>query len=66
SYSKPAQSPFPMYRPKLKMERIEEVGTYAFKVDWNDGHNAGIYSYEYLRRICPCPECEAARREGRL
>jgi DUF971 family protein len=55
-----------MYRPKLKMNRIEEVGTYAFRVDWNDGHTAGIYSYEYLRRICPCPECERLRREGRL
>lgn len=66
SYSKPVKNPFPMYRPKLKMNHIEEVGTYAFRVDWNDGHGAGIYSYGYLRSICPCPECEALRREGRL
>lgn len=66
SYSKPQSSPFPMYRPKLKMERIEEAGTYAFRIDWNDGHRTGIYSYDYLRHICPCPECEAARRAGLL
>lgn len=33
------------------------VGNYALNFKFNDGHDTGIYSYEHLRRICPCPEC---------
>lgn len=56
-----AANPFQMYRPALKMEAVEPVGNYALRIDWNDGHNAGIYSYDYLRRICPCPACGTGR-----
>ena len=66
SAPEPAGSLFPMYRPVLKMLSIEEVGTYAVRINWSDGHNTGIYSFEHLRRICPCAECVEARREGRL
>jgi DUF971 family protein len=27
------------------------VGAYALQVDWADGHNDGIYSFENLRRL---------------
>lgn len=67
SYSKQAPAgPFPIYKPKLRMDNVEEVGTYAIRIDWNDGHNSGIYSFDYLRSICPCAECEAARAAGEL
>ncbi len=59
SHSKPEL--FPMYKPKLKMESVEEVGRYAVRIFWNDGHNSGIYSFDHLRDICPCAECQAAR-----
>ena len=26
-------------------------------IEWSDGHNSGIYSWEHFRRICQCPEC---------
>jgi len=58
--------PFPMFKPALKMDSIEEVGAYAVRIHWNDGHDTGIYSFAYLRTICPCPECELARQQGRL
>lgn len=65
NYSSAQQSdpsnPFPMFKPKIRMNDIEEVGSYAVRIHWNDGHNAGIYSFEHLRRICPCGECAAAR-----
>ncbi len=57
SYSDPPKELFPMYKPKLKMLNVEPVGAYAMRVDWSDGHNTGIYSFDYLRRICPCEEC---------
>ena len=59
NYSQPAASPFQMYKPKIKMLDIEEVGAYAIRINWNDGHNSGIYSFDYLRGICPCAECKA-------
>jgi DUF971 family protein len=53
-------SPFPMFQPTLKMLGVEPVGSYAIRIDWSDGHKAGIYSYEHFRRICPCAECKKA------
>ncbi len=36
---------------------IEPVGRYGIRIQWSDGHNTGIYTYENLRKICPCPAC---------
>lgn len=66
SAPRPPANPFQMYKPKIRMNSIEEVGSYAFRIDWNDGHNAGIYSFDFLRRLCPCDDCRTARQEGRL
>lgn len=57
SYSSPAPSAFQMYQPALKMEAVEAVGNYAIQIRWSDGHSTGIYSFDYLRRICPCGAC---------
>ena len=59
-YSAPS-SPFAMYKPTLKMRSVEPVGQYAIRIDWSDGHNTGIYSYDHFRKICPCNDCRAAR-----
>lgn len=34
--------------------QIQGVGRYGIRIDWNDGHNAGIYTFKFLREICPC------------
>ena len=31
--------------------RISSVGGYAVQPVWADGHNTGIYSFEYLQRV---------------
>jgi DUF971 family protein len=54
-----ADNPFQMYKPALKMLGVEPVGNYAIRINWSDGHNSGIYSYEHFRRICQCAECQA-------
>lgn len=59
SAPQPNANPFQMYKPKLRMDSIEEVGSYAVRIHWNDGHSAGIYSYAHLRQICPCDQCAA-------
>ena len=47
----------PMYKPRLAARAAHAVGNYALQIDFNDGHTAGIYSFEYLRTICPCEDC---------
>ena len=63
NYGKADATPFKMFQPALKMLNVEAVGSYAIKIDWSDGHNVGIYSFDYLRKICRCPEC-AGKRTG--
>ncbi|MCU0465161.1 MAG: DUF971 domain-containing protein [Anaerolineae bacterium] len=36
-----------------KIQTLEMVGNYAFQPVWDDGHHTGIYTWEYLRRLCP-------------
>jgi DUF971 family protein len=31
---------------------MEPVGYYAYKITWDDGHDAGIYTLENLRELC--------------
>jgi DUF971 family protein len=35
---------------------IERVGNYALQPTWDDGHQTGIYTWDYLRRLCPTGE----------
>jgi len=42
-------------------ERIEPVGNYAISIVWSDHHATGIYRFDFLRDICPCPQCTANR-----
>jgi|SRR6185437_13092740 len=53
----------PMYAPPAKPASAHAVGRYAIQFNWLDGHSAGIYSFDYLRRHCQCTECKFARGE---
>jgi len=58
-------SPLPILGQKpLKPERAELVGRYALQIFWSDGHSSGIYSFDYLRGLCPRPKCVASRGAG--
>jgi len=35
----------------FELIRITRVGGYALQPVWADGHDSGIYSFEYLRRV---------------
>ncbi|MGD8861418.1 MAG: DUF971 domain-containing protein [Myxococcales bacterium] len=41
----------------LDLEAIDEVGNYALRLTWGDGHSTGIYSFRFLRALCACAEC---------
>ena len=53
----------PMYAPPAKPASAQAVGRYALQFTWLDGHTAGIYSWDFLRRNCQCTECRFARGE---
>jgi DUF971 family protein len=47
----------------MRAEDVSLVGSYALNIRFADGHATGIYTWPYLREICPCPE-DTARREA--
>jgi DUF971 family protein len=36
---------------------LSTVGNYALNIEWSDGHRTGIYPWDMLRALCPCPQC---------
>jgi DUF971 family protein len=38
------------------MTALNPVGNYAILPVWDDGHSTGIYTWEYLRYLCPKEE----------
>jgi DUF971 family protein len=57
-------NPFQMFKPALKMLGVEPVGNYAIRINWSDGHNSGIYTWDHFRKICPCAECAKSTAIG--
>lgn len=37
---------------ELNLKKIEGVGNYAIRLVWADGHDSGIFSYDYLFELC--------------
>ncbi len=37
----------------IKIDEISLVGAYAINMSWSDGHDTGIYSFRFLRELCP-------------
>jgi DUF971 family protein len=54
-----AQTPASAYT----LSSVEPVGRYGMRILWGDGHGTGIYTFAYLRQLCPCEECVALRPE---
>ena len=45
--------------PATRLKDVAAVGTYGITITWEDGHDFGIYTWKYLRALCPCSECRA-------
>ena len=43
------------------LREIETGGFYALKLVWGDGHDTGLYTFEYLRRLAENPEVATHR-----
>jgi len=47
-----SQTYIPLYSSdQLQIKAVEQVGSYAIAITWNDGHKTGIYTFEFLRKI---------------
>lgn len=46
---------------EMVLTDVKMVGTYAIMPVWASGHNEGIYSFEYLRSLCPCGACQGSQ-----
>jgi DUF971 family protein len=44
----------------LELVNLEQVGNYALSFSWGDGHNSGIYTFRYLRKLGDLIELEGA------
>lgn len=41
----------PLTPESFRIVRLNNVGGYALQPQWADGHNTGLYSYDYVRRL---------------
>ena len=58
---RPIAGALPLFKAMARPTEVEAVGKYAIRFTWNDQHQHGIFSWDYLREICPCPECKKLR-----
>ncbi len=45
----------------LELVEIEEVGQYALRFAWGDGHGTGIYTFRFLRAVSDLAAAEDPR-----
>jgi DUF971 family protein len=36
----------------IKPQALTPLGNYAYKIVWSDGHDTGIYTFEFLHSLC--------------
>ncbi len=53
--------PLVLYEAPVRPLEVTPVGKYALRFKWTDGHESGIYSWDYFRRVCPCAACSIQR-----
>jgi len=45
----------------VRAMEFHPVGNYGVAIVWSDGHDTGIYTFDALRRLCPCEACSQHR-----
>jgi DUF971 family protein len=50
--------------PNIRAMSVSRVGAYALRFVWTDGHDTGIYTFNFLRHdLCECAECVQRRAQ---
>lgn len=51
-------------RRSYRIQALERIGNYALQPVWDDGHKTGMYTWEYLRRLCPPEQTRTSEPPG--
>ena len=53
---------------QVKFKDFRMVGRYAVGIEFSDGHDLGMYAYDYLYSLCQCDLCrdDVIRIQGPL
>jgi DUF971 family protein len=51
-YKGPAQTLTPA---AFQLRGLNRIGTYAIQPVWGDGHNTGLFSFDYLKQVTEMP-----------
>jgi len=47
----PGQEVLQIGKQNVNVLGVEPVGSYAMKIEFDDGHDSGLYTWEYLQRL---------------
>lgn len=47
----PGQETLQLGKHDVQVVRVEPIGNYAVRLDFDDGHNTGLYTWAYLREL---------------
>ncbi len=47
----PSQAVLQLDKVSIGVKKVELVGAYALKITFDDGHDTGLYSWEYFREL---------------
>lgn len=42
----------PRHKENVAITGIEPIGNYAIKITFSDGHDSGLYSWDWLHKLC--------------
>lgn len=48
----PGQGTLPAGKINVAIEELNAMGNYGLRIDFDDGHNSGIYTWSYLVDLC--------------
>tara|TARA_B100000886_G_C20424390_1_gene493173 strand:- start:1268 stop:1624 length:357 start_codon:yes stop_codon:yes gene_type:complete len=48
----PGQEVLQKGKEQVMLDKIEPIGNYAVKLIFDDGHDTGLYTWEYLHELC--------------
>lgn len=43
------------------LAEVQPLNRFGLQFIWADGHDDGLFGYDYLRDLCPCDDCVAER-----
>ena len=62
----PGQDVLQIAKENVEVTRVDQIGRYAVRLVFSDGHDTGLYTWKYLRELAAGQESNWARYLKRL